>query len=137
MVGNGLGPVPDRSGGPGHEEVYWLRRKLNESIKHLRDIEDYYRIKGGTPRSYNMIRADRARSLYEQISEDFLNGKTNRPTMRERAEAAEYALEYTLETLWWLRMALSWAVFRDNSRVDFSNEMRDIRARINDALREG
>jgi len=92
---NGLGPVPDSSGGPGKEEVYWLKRKLNESIRHLRDIEDYYRMKSGTPVSFNMIRADRARSLYEQISEDFLNGKINQPTMRERAEGAEYALEYT------------------------------------------
>jgi hypothetical protein len=91
---NGLGPVPDRSGGPGHEERYWLKRKLNESIRHLRDIEDYYRMIGGTPRSFNMIRADRARSLYEQISDDFLNGRSMQPTMRERAEGAEYALEY-------------------------------------------
>jgi len=91
---NGLGPVPDSSGGSGHEEQYWLKRKLNESIRHLRDIEDYYRLRSGTPRSYNMERANRARSLYEQISEDFLNGKIRQPTMRERAEAAEYALEY-------------------------------------------
>jgi len=86
---------PTTAGGPGHEEQYWLNQKLKASIRHLRDIEDYYRLRGGTPRSPNMIRADRARSLYEQISDDFLNGKRNVPTMRERAEAAEYALEYT------------------------------------------
>jgi len=81
-----IGRVPSDEGGPGHEETYWLRQKLQASIVHLRDIEDYFRM-SGTPRS--MDRADRARSLYEQISEDFVNGKTNRLTMRQRAEVAE------------------------------------------------
>jgi len=81
-----IGRVPSDEGGPGHEEAYWLRQKLQASIVHLRDIEDYFRM-SGTPRS--MDRADRARSLYEQISEDFVNGKIDRLTMRQRAEAAE------------------------------------------------
>ena len=81
-----IGRVPSDEGGPGHEEAYWLRQKLQASIVHLRDIEDYLRM-SGTPRS--MDRADRARSLYEQISEDFVNGKIDRLTMRQRAEAAE------------------------------------------------
>jgi len=81
-----IGRVPSDEGGPGHEETYWLRQKLQASIVHLRDIEDYFRM-SGTPRS--MDRADRARSLYEQISDDFVNGKTNRLTMRQRAEVAE------------------------------------------------
>jgi len=85
-----IGRVPSDEGGPGHEEAYWLRQKLQASIVHLRDIEDYLRM-SGTPRS--MERADRARSLYEQISEDFVNGKIDRLTMRQRAEAAEARVE--------------------------------------------
>lgn len=80
---------PGVEGGPGKEETYWLRVKLDACVQHLRDIEDFYRIRGGLPESFNTIRADRARSLYEQISEDFISGKVTVPTMRERAEAAE------------------------------------------------
>lgn len=76
-------------GGPGYEEQYWLRAKLNASIRHLRDVEDFYRLREGLPEGFNMLRADRARSLYEQISDDFLNGNRDVPTMRDRAQAAE------------------------------------------------
>src|SRR4051812_40053424 len=94
-----LGPRPTREGGPGKEEAYWLKQKLYESIRHLRDIEDYFRERGGTPDSPNMDRADRARSLYEQISDDFLNGRRDVPTMRQRAEAAEAAVLVLLRAL--------------------------------------
>lgn len=80
-------PVPTNEGGPGHEERYWLRAKLDGAIQHLRDIEDFYRLRGGLPESYNMARADRARSLYEQITEDFVNGKLGTPTLKEQLEA--------------------------------------------------
>jgi hypothetical protein len=86
---DGEGSVPTKAGGPGHEEKYWLKHKLYASIRHLRDVEDYYRLKGGLREGFNLIRADRARSIYEQITEDFLNGKRDVPTMRERAKRAE------------------------------------------------
>lgn len=76
--------VPSEEGGPGHEEIYWFRAKLDAAILSLRDIEDYYRTKGGLRESFNMVRADRARDIYEQISEDFFNGRVGVPTIRER-----------------------------------------------------
>ena len=84
--------VPSDEGGPGAEELYWLRAKLNASITHLRDIEDYYRLLGGSPEGFNMVRADRARQLYEAITEDFVNGKMTR---RTRAEAEARVEELT------------------------------------------
>lgn len=89
---DGLGPAPSDAGGPGHEEQYWQRRKLDAAIRHLRDIEDYYRTRGGLPEGFNMIRADRARAIYEQISDDYLNGNAKRPTLAQRLDAAEGAL---------------------------------------------
>jgi len=99
---NGLGSEPWRrlglaeAGGPGKEEAYWQRRKLDAAIRHMRDLEDYFRLAGGTDDSPNMIRADRVRAIYEQISDDYLNGKTYRP-MKERAEAAEAEIELVVE----------------------------------------
>lgn len=91
-------PRPTDEGGPGKEEECWLQAKLKACIRDLRDIEDYYRLeRGGSEDSPNMVRADRARQLYEAIGEDFLNGKLTRPTVRERAEAAEAALTQTRE----------------------------------------
>jgi hypothetical protein len=87
------GRVPSAEGGPGHEEQYWQRRKLNAAIQHLRDIEDYYRTRGGDPEGFNMVRADRARAIYEQISDDYLNGKRNRPTLKQRQALTTEALE--------------------------------------------
>lgn len=82
-----LRPVPTDEGGPGKEETYWLRGKLRAAITHLRDVEDYYRVQGGLPLGFNMIRADRARDLYEAITEDFVNGKRDRPTRAELERA--------------------------------------------------
>jgi hypothetical protein len=93
--GNGLGAVPDESGGPGREETYWLRRKLRAAVTHLRDLEDYYRFLGGLPEGFNMLRADRARDLHQRITEDFINGKRGIETRAEleaRLQAAERAL---------------------------------------------
>ena len=76
-----------------------LLAELEQAERHpdfvkMRDtFADYYRVElGGEPDSPNMLRADRARSLYEQISDDFLNGRSTVPTMRERAESAEAQL---------------------------------------------
>ena len=80
---------PNDEGGPGKEDSYWLQQKLNAAIRHLRDIEDEFRCRRGVPEGFNMIRADRARSIYEQITDDFLNGKRDVLTMKERADAAE------------------------------------------------
>lgn len=82
-----IGAVPTDEGGPGKEETYWLRRKLDASIQHLRDIEDYYRLRGGTPESFNAVRAERARDLYEHILADFVNGKLTEPTRYDALEA--------------------------------------------------
>lgn len=92
---NGLGITPTEAGGPGHELAYWQRRKLDAAIRHLRDLEDYFRLRGDETYadSPNMRRADRARGIYEQISDDYLNGRSSAPTMRERAETAEAAVE--------------------------------------------
>lgn len=79
--------VPNDDGGPGREDTYWLRTKLQAAIQHLRDVEDYYRFLGGEPQGFNMIRADRARDLYETILEDFVNGKISRPTRAELERA--------------------------------------------------
>jgi len=112
-----IGRVPSDEGGPGNEETYWLRQKLQASIVHLRDIEDYFRM-SGTPRS--MDRADRARSLYEQISEDFVNGKIGSLTMRQRAEAAETqaaALEANARVaVSWIDQARGYASWDNSSR---------------------
>ncbi len=86
-------PVPTGEGGPGKEEQYWMRAKTRAAITHLRDMEDYFRLQGGTPESFNQVRADRARQLYEAITADFLNGKMTRPTVREERDSLAAALE--------------------------------------------
>lgn len=93
--------VPSDEGGPGNEEHYWMRAKLGAAIMHLRDLEDFYRLRGGTPAGFNQVRADRARQLYEAITEDFLNGSMTRPTTRERADQAG-KLRAALDTIDWL-----------------------------------
>lgn len=84
--------VPGDEGGTGREEQYWMRAKCDAAITHLRDMEDYFRLRGGLPEGFNMLRADRARQLHEAISAYLLNGKRGVPTVRERADAADTAL---------------------------------------------
>lgn len=91
--------IPSNEGGPGHEEMYWLRAKLNAAITQLRYIEDYYRLKGGTPDSFNMERADRARSIYEQITVDFIHGRMGTPITAARVAALERHCDKLSETL--------------------------------------
>jgi len=83
----GLAAGPTNEGGPGHEQTYWLRSKLRAAIMHLRDVEDYYRMLGGRPESHNQARADRARDIYEQITEDFVNGKLSVPSVKAERDA--------------------------------------------------
>jgi hypothetical protein len=82
-----LGAAPrEGEGGPGREERYWLKGKVGAAIRHLRDVEDFYRVtRGGLPGSRNEILADRARAIHEQLTADILNGKTTEPTVLERA----------------------------------------------------
>lgn len=59
------------------------------------------------------------------------------PRIREEALARhvrETGCDGLREALEWVEFALGWAVFREESRIDNSNEMRDIRARIRAAL---
>jgi hypothetical protein len=86
---------------PGEPEAYWQRMKVNAAILHLRDIEDYYRPVAGL---FSQARADRVRDIYEQLSEDYLNGNLDRPTMvqqltqaRQDRAALMEALEESLE----------------------------------------
>ncbi len=73
------------------KEAYWLRQKLNTAVGHLRDIEDYNRIFEGEryEGSFQESRADRARSIYEQITSDFFEGKIDKPTMKQELEIAQ------------------------------------------------
>ena len=82
-----LGAVPAED--TSKAETYWQRQKLDSAIRHLRDIEDFYRTRGGLGMSRNQVRADRARAIYEQITDDYLNGKMTRPTLKEHAATLE------------------------------------------------
>ena len=88
----GIRPAPEQ------DESYWLRQKLNMAVRHLRDIEDYNRSSwAGLPErfegSFQEARADRARSLHEQITADFFEGNLILPTMKEQLEIALAQLE--------------------------------------------
>ncbi len=78
--------------GPGQGKADWLRRKLDAAVRHLREIEDFNRIGDFPPGTYEgsfqEAQADRARSIYEQITSDFYEGKLGQPTMRQERDAA-------------------------------------------------
>jgi hypothetical protein len=97
---------PSDEGGPGHEEQFWMRVKTRAAITHLRDMEDYFRLRGGLPEGFNMVRADRLRQLHEAITADFLNGKLTAPTTRDRIEAAEARVRVQAEQIAALQDAL-------------------------------
>ncbi len=82
---------PEFGAGQGKED--WLRRKLNAVVRHLRDIEDYNRIWDYPAEQYEgsfeEAQADRARSIYEQITSDFFEGKLGEPTMKQQLEEAK------------------------------------------------
>lgn len=69
------------------DRAYDLRQRLNRAIQWLREAEDIARIE--MPASPT---ADRIRDIYEQITEDVLNGKTTRPPLLQRLREAEQKL---------------------------------------------
>jgi hypothetical protein len=70
---------------PGETVYYRLRQHLNAAVRQLRDAEDIARMEMPA----TMPTADRIRSIYEQISEDVLNGKTNRPPLLQQLRESE------------------------------------------------
>ena len=102
-------------GGAGSTDAYWQRwqrMKIDAAIRHLRDIEDYYRPMGDN--IFAQARADRVRDIYEQLGDDYLYGNLGRPTMAERVRTAEAQLAAQAETLRRMREALL-AVERERS----------------------
>ena len=94
-------------GGAGSTDAYWQRwqrMKIDAAIRHLRDIEDYYRPMGDN--IFAQARADRVRDIYEQLGDDYLYGNLGRPTMAERVRTAEAQLAAQAETLRRMREAL-------------------------------
>ncbi len=89
-----VGNVP----GPDDDGAYWLIQKLDSAVRHLRDIEDYNRTSWeGLPErfvgSFQEARADRARSIYEQITSDFYEGELGQLTMKQERDTALEQLE--------------------------------------------
>jgi hypothetical protein len=63
---------------------YDLRQRFNRAVRWLRDAEDIARIEMPA-----WPTADRIRDIYEQITDDLLNGKTTVPPLRQRLADAE------------------------------------------------
>lgn len=57
----------------------WLLRKLDPAMRHLRDAEDFARLKMPA-----WPTADRIREVHEKLTDDVLRGTTTRPTAREQ-----------------------------------------------------
>jgi hypothetical protein len=77
--------------------VYELRQRLKKAVYELRDAEDLTRLNPGLwPDS---IAADRIRSIYEQINEDVLEGKTSRPPLLEQLRITEENLKIACDRL--------------------------------------
>jgi hypothetical protein len=64
--------------------AYRLRQHLNRAVRELRAAEDIARIEMPA-----WPTADRIRDIYEQVSEDVLNGKTTKPPLLQRLRALE------------------------------------------------
>lgn len=64
---------------PGEDFRYRLTQKLDAAVRALRDAEDIARVE--RPES---PAADRVRSIYEQITADLLDGRTNLPPIARR-----------------------------------------------------
>jgi hypothetical protein len=69
---------------PGETTAYRLRLKLNAAARELRDAEDIARMEMPA-----WPTADRIRDIYEQVSEDVLNGKTSKPPLLQRLRESE------------------------------------------------
>lgn len=72
---------------PGETTAYRLRLRLNAAVRELRAAEDIARVEMPA-----WPTADRIRDIYEQISDDLLNGKTTVPPLKQRLREAEEAL---------------------------------------------
>jgi hypothetical protein len=66
------------------DTAYDLRQRLNHAVCWLREAEDIARLEMPA-----WPTADRIREIYEQITEDVLNGKTDVPPLRQRLAEAE------------------------------------------------
>lgn len=77
--------------------VYELRQHLKKATMQLRDAEDLTRL---NPDLWpDSIAADRIRSIYEQITEDVLEGSTRRPPLLERLKTTEDSLMTAIDAL--------------------------------------
>lgn len=85
-----LGQYPHEDAGGTTHEREWLTQKLQAAVRHLRDLEDYYRVQ---PNELAQLRADRARACHEVITVDFLRGNVNAPTLYEAAKALHEQVE--------------------------------------------
>lgn len=86
---NGLRRTDDRA--------YDLRQRLNRAVRWLREAEDIARVEMPAYPT-----ADRIREIYEQITEDVLNGLVYVPPLRQRlveAEAETERLQKVLATI--------------------------------------
>lgn len=66
------------------DRAYDLRQRLNRAVRWLREAEDIARVEMPA-----WPTADRIRSIYEQVTEDVLNGRESVPPMRQRLTEAE------------------------------------------------
>lgn len=71
---------------------YDLLQRLNRAVRWLREAEDIARLEMPA-----LPTADRIREIYEQVTEDVLNGKTTVPPLRERLTVAEAAIRDVLD----------------------------------------
>jgi hypothetical protein len=67
--------------------VYELRELLKKANRALRDAEDLVRLNPGL--WGNVPTADRIREIYEQVTEDVLEGRATRPPLMQRVRIAE------------------------------------------------
>ncbi len=114
-----IGPTPR----PEQDESYWLEQKLNIVVRHLREIEDYNRSSwAGLPErfegSFQEARADRARSIYEQITSDFFEGNLILPTMKQQLEITLVENEYLTDA-----KNAGWAI--SQARLKIINSMHE------------
>jgi hypothetical protein len=74
------------------DRAYDLRQRFNRAVRWLREAEDIARTEMPA-----WPTADRIRDIYEQITDDLLNGKTTVPPLKQRLAEAEQALVAEVE----------------------------------------
>lgn len=67
-----------------NDMAYDLLQRMNKAVQWLREVEDIARM--GMPA---WPTADRIREIYEQISDDVLNGRSSVPPLKQRLSEAE------------------------------------------------